>query len=150
MSSPDPDVRRQWQELAEEVRGHQFRYYVKDAPIISDGEFDALLGQLQQLEETYPELRTPDSPTQRVGGQPLAGFEKVTHAAPLLSLGNAFSAGELRAFDNRVRAAVENAVEYVVELKIDGLAVNLIYENGLLKRAATRGDLDTRPMTLAT
>ena len=128
------------EELRASLHRHNYEYYVTDAPTISDAEYDRMIRRLKEIEIAHPDWVTPDSPTQRVGGQPLAGFEKVTHAAPLLSLGNAFSAGELRAFDNRVRAAVENAVEYVVELKIDGLAVNLIYENGLLKRAATRGD----------
>lgn len=128
------------QELREQLHRHNHQYYVLDAPVISDAEFDRLMRRLQEIEAEHPEWVTADSPTQRVGGQPLAGFEKVTHAAPLLSLGNVFSAGELRAFDNRVRSAGGDAVEYIVELKIDGLAVNLIYENGRLSRAATRGD----------
>ena len=128
------------QELREQLHRHNHQYYVLDAPVISDAEFDRLMRRLQEIEMAHPEWVTADSPTQRVGGQPLAGFEKVTHAAPLLSLGNVFSAGELRAFDNRVRSAVGDALEYIVELKIDGLAVNLIYENGRLNRAATRGD----------
>ena len=128
------------QELREQLHRHNHQYYVLDAPVISDAEFDRLMRRLQEIEAEHPEWVTADSPTQRVGGQPLAGFEKVTHAAPLLSLGNVFSAGELRAFDNRVRSAVGDALEYIVELKIDGLAVNLIYENGRLSRAATRGD----------
>ena len=119
---------------------YNYEYYALDAPSVSDAEFDRLLRRLKEIEASHPELVTPDSPTQRVGGQPLAAFDKVTHAAPLLSLGNAFSAEELRAFDNRVRSAAGRAVEYVVELKIDGLAVNLIYQAGRLSRAATRGD----------
>ena len=127
--------------VRERLHRYNHEYYVMDAPSVSDAEYDRLLRRLQALEAERPELVTPDSPTQRVGGQPLAGFDKVTHAAPLLSLGNAFSAAELRAFDSRVRANVDaNGLEYVVELKIDGLAVNLIYENGRLSRAATRGD----------
>jgi len=128
------------QELREQLHRHNYQYYALDAPVISDAEFDRLMRRLQEIEAAHPEWVTADSPTQRVGGQPLAGFEKVTHAAPLLSLGNVFSAGELRAFDNRVRSAVGDELEYIVELKIDGLAVNLIYENGRLSRAATRGD----------
>ncbi len=127
-------------ELRARLHRHNYEYYVMDAPAISDGEYDRLMRRLQEIEAAHPEWVTPDSPTQRVGGQPLAGFEKITHAAPLLSLGNAFSANELRTFDNRVRESVGAAVEYIVELKIDGLAVNLIYENGRLTRAATRGD----------
>lgn len=103
MSSPDPDVRRQWQELAEEVRGHQFRYYVKDAPIISDGEFDKLLGELQEIEERYPELRTPDSPTQLVGGAGFATeFGEAQHLERMLSLDNAFNTDELTAWAARL------------------------------------------------
>ena len=119
---------------------YNYEYYALDASSVSDAEFDRLLRRLKEIEANHPDLVTPDSPTQRVGGQPLAAFDKVTHAAPLLSLGNAFSAEELRAFDNRVRSAAGRAVEYVVELKIDGLAVNLIYQSGRLSRAATRGD----------
>ena len=119
---------------------YNYEYYALDAPSVSDAEFDRLLRRLKEIEASRPDLVTPDSPTQRVGGQPLAAFDKVTHAAPLLSLGNAFSAEELRAFDNRVRSVAGRAVEYVVELKIDGLAVNLIYQSGRLSRAATRGD----------
>ncbi len=137
----DPKTESQeLEELRASLHRHNYEYYVTDAPTISDAEYDRMIRRLKEIETDHPEWVTSDSPTQRVGGQPLAGFEKVTHAAPLLSLGNAFSAGELRAFDNRVRAAVGNVMDYVVELKIDGLAVNLIYENGRLKRAATRGD----------
>lgn len=134
------ETRQELGELRARLHRHNHEYYVMDAPVVSDAEYDRMMRRLMEIEALNPEWVTPDSPTQRVGGQPLAGFEKVTHAVPLLSLGNAFSADELRAFDNRVRAAVGNAVAYVVELKIDGLAVNLIYENGRLKRAATRGD----------
>ena len=134
------DIAREAAEIRIQLHRHNYEYYVMDAPVVSDAEYDRLIRRLKDIEAEHPELVTPDSPTQRVGGQPLAGFDKVTHAAPLLSLGNAFSAEELRAFDNRVRAAVGRGVEYVVELKIDGLAVNLIYENGRLNKAATRGD----------
>jgi len=134
------DIVREAAEIRVRLHRHNYEYYVMDAPVVSDAEYDRLIRRLKEIESEYPELVTTDSPTQRVGGQPLAGFEKITHAAPLLSLGNAFSAEELRAFDTRVRAAVGTGVEYVVELKIDGLAVNLIYENGRLNRAATRGD----------
>lgn len=128
-------------EIRRQLHRYNHEYYVLDTPSVSDAEYDRLMRQLLKLEAEHPELATPDSPTQRVGGQPLDGFDKVTHAAPLLSLGNAFSTDELRAFDSRVRAHAGTAVlEYVVELKIDGLAVNLIYENGRLSRAATRGD----------
>ena len=128
-------------DIRERLHRYNHEYYVLDVPSVPDAEYDRLLRRLQTLETEHPSLITADSPTQRVGGQPLAGFDKVMHAAPLLSLGNAFSFGELQAFDSRVRSNVDAAaLEYVVELKIDGLAVNLIYENGRLKKAATRGD----------
>ena len=132
-------IRQEAEEIRIRLHRCNYEYYVMDAPSVSDAEYDRWMRRLKELEADYPVLVLPDSPTQRVGGQPLAGFDKVTHSAPLLSLGNAFSAAELRAFDTRVRS-VAAAVEYVVELKIDGLAVNLIYENGRLSRAATRGD----------
>jgi DNA ligase (NAD+) len=141
VSSPDPDVRRQWQELAEEVRGHQFRYYVKDAPIVSDGEFDKLLGQLQQLEDTYPELRTPDSPTQLVGGAGFATeFGEAQHLERMLSLDNAFNTDELTAWAARLTNELGSDLEYLCELKVDGVALALVYRDGKLVRGATRGD----------
>jgi len=128
-------------ELRQMINHHSHRYYVLDAPEIADAEFDALLRRLTAIEATYPSLITPDSPTQRVGGAPTEGFGRVAHLSAMLSLGNAFSAEELRAFDNRVRSGLgADRVEYVVELKIDGLAINLVYEKGRLVRAATRGD----------
>jgi DNA ligase (NAD+) len=135
------DARRQWQELADEVRGHQFRYYVKDAPVISDGEFDALLGRLTAIEERYPELRTPDSPSQLVGGAGFATeFGSVDHLERMLSLDNAFNADELAAWAVRIRTEVGEDVHYLCELKIDGVALALVYRDGRLERAATRGD----------
>ncbi|BBY88141.1 NAD-dependent DNA ligase LigA [Mycolicibacterium tokaiense] len=135
------DARRQWQELADEVRGHQFRYYVKDAPVISDGEFDALLGRLTAIEERYPELRTPDSPSQLVGGAGFATeFGSVDHLERMLSLDNAFNADELAAWAVRIRTEVGDDVHYLCELKIDGVALALVYRDGRLERAATRGD----------
>ncbi|HML89987.1 MAG TPA: NAD-dependent DNA ligase LigA [Methylomusa anaerophila] len=123
------------------IHYHNHRYYVLDSPEISDTEFDRLLRQLINIETAYPELITPDSPTQRVGGAPAEGFERIAHVTPMMSLGNAFSAEELRAFDARVKSGLgAGQVEYVVELKIDGLAINLIYEKGRLVRGATRGD----------
>ncbi|MDR3560038.1 MAG: NAD-dependent DNA ligase LigA [Negativicutes bacterium] len=128
-------------ELRRLINYHSHRYYVLDAPEITDSEFDVLLRRLIAVEEAYPALVTPDSPTQRVGGTTGEGFGRTAHLSGMLSLGNAFSAEELRAFDQRVRGGLETEqVEYVVELKIDGLAVNLIYEDGRLIRAATRGD----------
>jgi DNA ligase (NAD+) len=136
-----PEVLRQWQELAEEVREHQFRYYVRDAPIITDAEFDKLLRRLQGLEEEHPELRTPDSPTQLVGGAGFATeFEPAEHLERMLSLDNAFSAEELGAWATRLHAEVGDNAHYLCELKIDGVALALVYRDGRLARAATRGD----------
>jgi DNA ligase (NAD+) len=135
------DVRRQWRELADEVREHQFRYYVRDAPIISDAEFDQLLRQLAALEEQHPELRTPDSPTQLVGGAGFAtDFTSADHLERMLSLDNVFSTEEFDLWAGRVRAEVDNDVPFLCELKIDGVALALVYRDGRLVRAATRGD----------
>ncbi len=140
---PD-DVRHEWTELAEQVRGHQFSYYVKDAPTISDGEYDALIRQLNALEDRYGELRTPDSPTQQVGAAYSTDFAPVDHLERMLSLDNAFSPQEIAAWAGRVERDVASegatAHHYLCELKIDGLAINLLYERGRLVRAATRGD----------
>ena len=146
MSSPEddpvpPEVRRQWRELADEVREHQFRYYVRDAPIISDAEFDQLLRRLAAAEEQHPELRTPDSPTQLVGGAGFAtDFTSAEHLERMLSLDNVFSTEEFDIWAARVRAEVGNDVPYLCELKIDGVALALVYRDGRLVRAATRGD----------
>ncbi|CAN5804347.1 NAD-dependent DNA ligase LigA [soil metagenome] len=135
------DLRRQWQELAEEVRGHQFRYYVRDAPVVSDGEFDTLLGELIKLEEQHPELRTPDSPTQLVGGAGFATeFGAADHLERMLSLDNVFNADELEAWAVRLRTEIGPDAHYLCELKIDGVALALVYRNGRLERGATRGD----------
>jgi DNA ligase (NAD+) len=117
-----------------------YEYYVLDQPSIPDAEYDRLLRELIEIEEQYPELQTPDSPTLRVGGEILTMFNKVQHATPMLSLGNAFEEQDLRDFDRRVRQGVGDNVAYVCELKIDGLAVSLIYEDGMFVRGATRGD----------
>ncbi len=128
------------------IRHHEEQYYVHDAPEISDGEFDALMRELQALEAAQPDRVTPDSPTQRVGGRPVEGFATVEHARQMLSLDNANSEEELRAFDERVRkglaesGAVPSSVRYVAELKIDGLSIALTYRDGRLVRGATRGD----------
>lgn len=133
-------VRERHAALAEEVRGHQFRYYVLDAPTISDGEFDALLRELEALEAEHPGLATPDSPTQLVGGTFSTEFRAVDHLERMLSLDNVFSADELRAWCERVEKEIGAGAHYLCELKIDGLAVNLLYENGRLVRGLTRGD----------
>ena len=133
-------------ELRQLIRYHEERYYVLNDPEIADAEFDALMKELERLEADNPDLVTTDSPTQRVSGRAAAGFDTVEHAEPMLSLDNAYSEEELRAFDERVRkglaAAGEAAeeVDYVAELKIDGLSLALTYENGTLVRGATRGD----------
>ncbi|MFD4430966.1 NAD-dependent DNA ligase LigA [Nocardia sp. NPDC058497] len=135
-----PEQRVQWQQLADEVREHQFRYYVRDAPIITDGEFDTLLRQLQALEDAHPDLRTPDSPTQLVGGGFATDFTAVDHLERMLSLDNVFDYDELRTWASRVEAEAGPDLHYLCEVKIDGVALNLVYENGKLVRGATRGD----------
>jgi DNA ligase (NAD+) len=134
------EARERHAELAEEVRGHQFRYYVLDSPTISDGEFDALVRELAELEERHPALVTPDSPTQVVGGTFSTEFTAVDHLERMFSLDNAFHEGELRAWADRVEKEVGSGTHYLCELKIDGLAVSLVYQGGRLVRAATRGD----------
>ncbi|WP_408633191.1 NAD-dependent DNA ligase LigA [Mycobacterium hippophais] len=139
--APDADVRRAWQELADEVRAHQFRYYVKDAPIITDAEFDTLLRRLQALEDTHPELRTPDSPTQLVGGAGFAtDFTSAEHLERMLSLDNVFTPDELGAWAARLKGEIGEDAHFLCELKIDGVALALVYRDGKLERAATRGD----------
>jgi DNA ligase (NAD+) len=139
--APDADVRRRWQELADEVRAHQFRYYVRDAPIISDADFDTLLRELQALEDTHPELRTPDSPTQLVGGAGFAtDFTSAEHLERMLSLDNVFTPDELAAWAGRLKGEIGDDAQFLCELKIDGVALALVYRGGRLERAATRGD----------
>lgn len=130
------------EKLRREIRHNEYLYYVLDAPEITDAEYDRMMVRLRELEARYPDSIPTDSPTQRVGGRASSQFTEVRHLEPLLSLGNVFSAEELRAFDERVRSGLPagSKVEYVMEPKIDGLACSLIYENGKLVRAATRGD----------
>jgi DNA ligase (NAD+) len=136
-----PDVRRQWQELAETVREHQFRYYIKDAPIVSDAEFDTMFSELLALEERHPGLRVPDSPTQLVGGAGFATeFGAAEHLERMLSLDDVFDREELVAWTNRVENEIGAHPHYLCELKIDGVALSLVYRDGRLERAATRGD----------
>lgn len=122
------------------LREYGYAYYVLDQPVVSDNVYDQMLHELIAIEEENPELIYPDSPTQRVGGEVLKGFTKIEHRYPMLSLGNAFNEEDLRSFDDRIRNAVGDKFSYVCELKIDGLAISLIYENGLLKTGATRGN----------
>ncbi|HEY8413625.1 MAG TPA: NAD-dependent DNA ligase LigA [Pyrinomonadaceae bacterium] len=132
---------REIEKLREEIRRHDELYYVNNSPEISDREYDALLEQLQKLEQAHPELITPDSPTQRVGGRPAEGFPEVVHSRQMLSLDNSYNIDELRAFDERCRRLAEGrSLDYVAELKIDGLSLSLQYADGLLVRGVTRGD----------
>ena len=135
------DVTRTLATLRAEIRQHDYRYYVLNAPSVSDREYDRLLQTLRELEAAHPESITPDSPTQRIGDQPVEGFASVPHAVPMLSMDNTYSYDDLRAFDQRTCEALGvRGVEYVVELKYDGLAVALQYEDGVFRRGATRGD----------
>src|SRR6478736_10309132 len=119
--------------LRDEIRHHEYRYYVLDDPEITDAEFDRLMNQLKRLEAAHPELITPDSPTQRVGGKPREGFVKVEHSRPMLSLDNAFGEDELRNWDRRVRElAGSDKIEYVCEFKMDGMSLALTYRDGRL------------------
>jgi len=134
-------VLHEWTDLAEQARGHQFAYHVRDAPTISDGEYDQLMRRLGALEEAHPSLRTPDSPTQQVGGASFStGFTPADHLERMLSLDNAFSEAELAAWAARVTRDAGTSFHFLTELKIDGLAINLLYEQGRLTRALTRGD----------
>src|SRR6185295_6272451 len=127
--------------LSKENRHHEERYYVDDAPEITDAEFDAMMRELKALEDAHPELRTADSTTQRVGGKPREGFVKERHSSPMLSLDNAVGEDELRDFDRRVRdLLVKEKYAYAAELKLDGLSLALHYRDGQLARAVTRGD----------
>lgn len=134
-------IEERLQALRAAIALHDFHYYVQDAPVIPDAEYDVLFRTLQQLEQQYPHLVTPDSPTQRVGAPPLKVFAQLTHQTPMLSLANAFSEEEVTAFDRRIREALNiDRVDYAVEPKFDGLAISLIYANGILTKGATRGD----------
>jgi DNA ligase (NAD+) len=140
-AAKDKAVERQINELRETIRHHEHLYYVMDAPELPDAEFDRLLQELKRLEAAHPELVTSDSPTQRVGGKPQEGFPKVQHSRPMLSLDNAYNEQELRDWDRRVReSAGSEKLEYVCELKLDGMSLALTYQDGHLLRAATRGD----------
>ena len=135
------DINKQINYLKSVIREHDHRYYVLDDPQISDHEYDSLLRELKNLEDSHPELITSDSPTQRVGGSPISEFDQIQHSKPMLSLGNAFGIDELEAFNKRINDTLDaNDVEFNAELKFDGLAVTILYENGIMKYAATRGD----------
>src|SRR5689334_12799607 len=137
MKQPAAEVEK----LREELRYHEYQYYVLDDPKISDAEYDALMRRLQALEAEHPDLLTPDSPSRRVGGKPREGFIKVRHSSPMLSLDNALNEPELRAFDKRVRDLLDGETfRYVAELKMDGLSMAAHYEAGRFRDALTRGD----------
>lgn len=133
------EVRSRIHKLRDEIRKHEYQYYVLDEPLVSDAQYDLLMQELVKLETDYPDLQSPDSPTQRVGGKALEGFATIRHRFPLLSLDNAFSLADLHNFDGRIRK-VQEPVSYMAELKIDGVSIALVYEAGVLINAATRGD----------
>ena len=128
--------------IRDDLTFHNYCYYILDDPEISDAEYDRLMRELQSLEQQYPELITPDSPTQRVGATPLEAFETVAHTLPMLSLDNGFDEAEIREFDTRIKKLLSQGekIEYVVEPKFDGLAVELVYEAGRFNVGSTRGD----------
>lgn len=131
----------QMKTLIQSIAKHNHAYYVMDDPLITDAEYDQVFHKLKQLEEQHPELAQKDSPTQKVGGEPLKKFQNITHAVPMLSLGNVFQFDELQAFDQRIKERLPHQnVQYDVELKLDGLAISLWYEHGVLVRGVTRGD----------
>ncbi len=140
MAETTPNVQERIDRLIRDINRHNYQYYMLDNPTISDYDFDQLLQELIDLEAAHPELRRPDSPTQRVGGEITKRFETVEHLYPMQSLGNTYSQGDLIEFDRRVRELLAVTPEYVCELKYDGVAISLIYENGTLVRAVTRGD----------
>jgi DNA ligase (NAD+) len=135
-------IRKRVEKLREEIEYHNYRYYILDQPVVSDAQYDRLMRELEKLEEQYPELRAPNSPTQRVGAPPLEAFEIVRHTIPMLSLANAFDETEAREFDKRVKKflGTSSDIEYVTEPKLDGLAVELVYERGQFVVGSTRGD----------
>src|SRR5215471_7411963 len=135
------DIEKQIETLREKIRHHEYLYFVLDQPEITDLEFDKLMQQLRQIEGEHPTLITPDSPTQRVGGKPREGFVKVRHSSPMLSLDNTYNEDELRAWERRVHElSGRKDVDYVCELKLDGMSLALTYEDGRLVRGVTRGD----------
>jgi DNA ligase (NAD+) len=134
-------VNHELKELRKEIEYHNFKYFVEAAPEISDREFDRLMQRLSELEEKHPELITPDSPTQRVGGQPIAGFRPVRHQVPVLSIDNTYNEADLREFGARVRRRLkDDKPRYLVEQKVDGVSVTILYERGQVALGATRGD----------
>ena len=139
-AQPTTEARERHVELAREIDEHQYRYYVLQSPSVDDAKYDALMRELEALEQRFPALRTPDSPTQRVGGTYSTEFAPVDHAERMLSLDNALNDEQLAAWAERIERDAGGTPSYLCELKIDGLAINLTYEGGRLVRAATRGD----------
>src|SRR6202790_2069920 len=143
MSPPagDQKIEKKIEALREKIRHHEYRYYVLDDPELSDADFDKLMNELKRLEAEHPKLITPDSPTQRVGGKPREGFVKAKHSSPMLSLDNAYSEAELRDWERRVHElSGRTDLEYMCELKLDGMSLALVYGDGHLERGITRGD----------
>src|SRR3954467_13919594 len=138
---PPAALMKELEVLRDKIRQHEYRYYVLDQPEISDAEFDKLMNELKRLEAKHPELTTPDSPTQRVGGKPREGFVKARRSSPMLSLDNAYTEQELRDWERRVHElSGRSDVEYMCELKLDGMSLALRYSGGHLERGITRGD----------
>ncbi len=141
MPSPNKNLQAKLEALRDKIRHHEYRYYVLDSPEISDADFDRLMDELKQFEAKNPELITPDSPTQRVGGKPREGFVKAPHSSPMLSLDNTYSEDELRNWERRVHELTgREDIEYVCELKLDGMSLALRYQDGQLTQGITRGD----------
>ena len=135
------DIKEKIEELRQQIRHHDKLYYIENKPVISDRDYDILIRKLKKLEQEHPEFMTLDSPTRRVSGEPIKEFPTVTHMVSMLSMDNAYSPDELIEFDKRVKKNLPGEdVEYVVELKIDGASISLLYENGNFVRSATRGD----------
>src|SRR5579863_5318334 len=143
-ATKDKDLEKKIEALREKIRYHEYRYYALDDPEISDGEFDRLMNELKKLEGDHPELLTTDSPTQRVGGKPREGFVKAPHSSPMLSLDNTYNVDELRNWERRAHElSGQKDMEYVCELKLDGMSLAVRYEDGKLVRGITRGDGNT-------
>ncbi|MGC9328282.1 MAG: DNA ligase LigA-related protein, partial [Candidatus Hinthialibacter sp.] len=141
MSAESQSIEKRIQQLRSEIRRHEYLYYVLAQPEISDQDFDRLMRELEDLETQHPRFIRPDSPTQRVGGRPLEEFETVPHRTPMLSISNTYSEGELRDFHERVVKGLHGvSPSYIVQPKIDGVAISLLYRDGLFERAVTRGD----------
>jgi DNA ligase (NAD+) len=139
-SQMPPSPAQRIAKLREEIDHHNYLYFVQNKPSISDQAYDRLMHELIELEEAHPDLRTADSPTQRVGGELIKAFGSVRHAVPMMSIDNTYDEAEVRAFDERVRKAIGEQPTYVLEPKVDGVAISLRYEEGALVSAATRGD----------